>query len=102
MTTKRILARTGPALVALLGTTSGASASSQREARAISLDPAADNTDLYAWVNPGMHDKFYVVANYNPLEEPSGGPNFHKFDDNVRYEVHIARGPDSLDDVIQD
>jgi hypothetical protein len=75
-------------------------ASSHREAPAISLDPAADNTDVYAWVTPGTHDKLYIVANYNPLEEPSGGPNFHKFDDEVRYEIHIARGPDSLEDAV--
>jgi hypothetical protein len=75
-------------------------ASSHREAPGIALDAAADNTDLYAWVTPGSHDKLYIVAAYNPLEEPSGGPNFHKFDDDVRYEVHIARGPDSLDDAV--
>ncbi len=80
---------------------SSALASSHREAPAISLDPAADNTDVYAWVTPGTHENLYVVAAYNPLEEPSGGPNFHKFDDNVRYEVHIARGGDSLDDAVK-
>jgi hypothetical protein len=98
--TNRRNARTGLTLLALLGACSVASASSHREAPAISLDPAADNTDVYAWVTPGTHDKFYVVANYIPLEEPSGGPNFHKFDDDVRYEVHLARGPDSLDDAV--
>jgi hypothetical protein len=88
--------------VALPGliTASTASASSHREAPAISLDPAADNTDVYAWVTSGAHDKLYVVANYIPLEEPSGGPNFHMFDPDVRYEVHIARGPDSLADAV--
>jgi hypothetical protein len=77
-----------------------AAASSHREAPAISLDPAADNTDVYAWVKPGSHDKFYVIANFIPLEEPSGGPNFHMFDPDVRYEIHIARGPDSLADAV--
>ncbi len=72
-------------------------ASSHREAPAISNDPASDNTDVYAWMQPGSHDKLFVVANYIPLQEPSGGPNFHKFSDDVLYEVHLARG-DSLDD----
>ncbi len=76
-----------------------AAASSHREAPLISGDPAADNTDLYAWVAPGTHDKLYVIANWIPLEEPSGGPNFHKFSDDVLYEIHIARGDRSLDDV---
>lgn len=72
-------------------------ASSHREAPAISDDPAADNTDLYAWVQPGTHDRMYILANFIPLEEPSGGPNFHKFSEDVRYEIHISRGA-SLDD----
>lgn len=86
------------AMTALLSTQ--AQASSHREAPAIANDPVADNTDVYAWVTPNTHDKLYVVANYNPLEEPSGGPNFHGFGDDVLYEVHICRGPDSLDDVV--
>jgi hypothetical protein len=77
-----------------------AHASSHREAPGIALDPAADNTDLWAWVKAGTHDTLYVVAAYNPLEEPSGGPNFHSFSDDVLYEIHIARGPSSLNDVV--
>jgi hypothetical protein len=80
--------------------TAVAAASSHREAPAISMDPAADNTDLWAWVEPKTHDKLYVVAAYNPLEEPSGGPNFHKFSDDVLYEIHITRGNKSLKDVV--
>jgi hypothetical protein len=87
--------------LAALSVASVASASSHREAPAIALDPAADNTDLWAWVTPGTHDKLYVVAAYNPLEEPSGGPNFHKFSDDVLYAVHIARGDQSLDDAVR-
>jgi hypothetical protein len=77
-----------------------AMASSHREAPSISEDPTADNTDVWAWVSPGAHDKLYVVAAYNPLEEPSGGPNFHKFSDDVRYEIHITRGNTNLDDAV--
>ena len=81
-------------------TGSSAQASSHREAPAIASDPAADNTDLYAWVAPGTRDKLYVIANWNPFEEPSGGPNFHTFSDDVLYEIHITRGDRSLEDVI--
>jgi Domain of unknown function (DUF4331) len=77
-----------------------ASASSHREAPAISTDPAADNTDLYAWVTPGSHDKLWIIANWIPLEEPAGGPNFHKFSDDVLYEIHVTRGDKSLEDVV--
>jgi len=77
-----------------------AAASSHREAPAIGFDPAADNTDLWAWVNQGSHDKLTVVASYNPLEEPSGGPNYNSFSDDVLYEIHLARGNKSLQDVM--
>ena len=77
-----------------------ASASSHREAPAISRDPAADNTDLWAWVESGTHDKLNIVASYIPLEEPSGGPNFNQFSDDVLYEIHVTRGNKSLRDVV--
>jgi hypothetical protein len=100
MSLPRALIRWSATAFAALGIASGASASSHREAPAISLDPAADNTDVYAWVEPGKHDKLYIVANWSPLEEPSGGPNFHQFDEDVRYEIHVARGGKSLDDAV--
>ena len=37
---------------------------------------------------------------YNPLEEPSGGPNYNQFSDDVLYEVHVTRGAKSLEDVL--
>jgi hypothetical protein len=89
----------GAALMCSAVVAGPALASSHREAPAISNDPAADNTDLYAWVKPGTRDKLYIVANYIPLEEPSGGPNFHTFSNDVRYEIHITKGK-SLDDFL--
>lgn len=77
---------------------SAALASSHREAPAISNDPAADNTDLYAWTSPD-HSKLFIIANWIPFEEPAGGPNFYKFSDDVRYEIHVTQGA-SLDDAI--
>lgn len=82
----------------IIGSQSVAMASSHREAPAISQDPVADNTDVWAWMEPTTHSTLHIVAAYNPLEEPSGGPNFNKFSDSVLYEVHIARGPTSLKD----
>ncbi|UQA62341.1 DUF4331 domain-containing protein [Polyangium aurulentum] len=87
------------ALTALgvMATSGGAWASSHAEAPAIAEDPAADNTDLYAWVEGS---NLVILANYNPLEEPASGPNFHKFSDEVLYEIHVARGPASLEDAL--
>jgi hypothetical protein len=86
--------------LALTGIVSLASASSHREAPAIGFDPAADNTDVWAWVNDGKHDTMTIVTSYNPLEEPSGGPNYNSFSDDVLYEIHLTRGNKSLDDVV--
>jgi hypothetical protein len=95
--TRATLALAAAALAAIGGR---AHASSHREAPAISNDPAADNTDVYAWVAPGSHDKLYVLTNWIPLEEPAGGPNFHQLSDDVLYEIHIARGNQSLEDAV--
>jgi hypothetical protein len=81
-------------VLTLLGTLSAGSvaeASSHREAPAISTDPAADNTDLYAWrCNENGTQSLCIVANYIPLELPEGGPNYNKFSDDVLYQVHIT------------
>ena len=42
--------------------------SSHREALAVLNEPCADNTDTYAWVKPGTHDKLYLIMNFNPLK----------------------------------
>lgn len=62
---------------------------SHREAPRISKDPAADNTDVYAFRSPDRPDTVTLIANYIPLEEPAGGPNFHSFDDEVLYQIKI-------------
>lgn len=93
------LACIGAALAALpvLGAPGIAMASSHREAPAIAADPSADSTDLYAWVEG---DNLIILTSYIPFEEPASGPNFYTFSDDVLYEVHIARGPTSLEDAL--
>ena len=74
-------------------------ASSHREAPVIADDPAADNTDLYAFRSPDRPETVTIVANYIPLEEPAGGPNFAKFDDSVLYELKIDNDGDAAEDI---
>lgn len=74
-------------------------ASSHREAPLISQDPMADNTDVYAFVSPDAPTTVTLVANYIPLESPAGGPNFHAFDDDVLYEIHVDNNGDARDDL---
>jgi Domain of unknown function (DUF4331) len=76
-----------------------AKASSHREAPLISQDPTADNTDLYAFVSPDRPDSVTIVANYVPLEQPAGGPNFASFGDDVRYELKVDNTGDGVEDI---
>jgi hypothetical protein len=95
-----VLLGASAALAAFTGTgPQGASASSHREAPVISDDPAADNTDVYAFVSPNRPDSVTIVANYIPLEEPAGGPNFAKFADSVLYAVHVDNTGDGKEEV---
>ncbi len=72
---------------------------SHREAPKISKDPVADNADLYAFVSPDKPDTVTILANYIPLEEPAGGPNFNTFGDDVLYEIMIDNDGDGIEDV---
>src|SRR3990172_6741210 len=73
--------------------------SSHREAPSISKDPVADNTDLYAFVDPVESSKVTILSNFIPLEEPAGGPNFFQFGDDVLYEILIDNNGDGVEDV---
>ncbi len=86
------------AFVGSIGPTS-ATASSHREAPLISDDPAADNTDVYAFVSPDKPDTVTIIANYYPFQDPAGGPNYYRFDPTVRYELKVDNTGDAIEDV---
>ena len=70
-------------------------ASSHMDAPLITLDPAANTTDVYAFVDEDGGQKSLVVAlGVYPHQEAGIGPNKYNFDDNVLYEIHVALGPD--------
>ena len=73
--------------------------SSHREAPGTAKDPAADSTDLYAFVSPDAHGMVTLIANYVPLELPNGGPNFFEFGDDVLYEIYVDNDGDAKPDV---
>src|SRR3954468_14353164 len=73
--------------------------SSHREAPEISKDPVADSTDLYAFVSPDLPGSVTIIANYIPLEEPAGGPNFYEFGDDVIYQIKIDNDGDGKYDI---
>ena len=79
----------GAALVAAAIAVPLSIGSSHREAPNISLDPTADNTDVYAFTAKDAPGALTVVANWIPGEVPANGPNFFRFDDRARYYIHI-------------
>ncbi len=73
--------------------------SSHREAPEISKDPVADSTDVYAFVSPDAAGTVTLIANYIPLQNPAGGPNFFEFGDDVLYAIHVDNDGDGRADV---
>src|SRR5579864_5683400 len=88
------------ALLAILGWSHNAKASSHREAPMIAADPLADNTDLYAFRSPDDTNTVTIIANYIPFEAPMGGPNWYTFGENIRYEIHIKNNATTIGDDI--
>jgi hypothetical protein len=86
-------------VAAVAFTGDGSEASSHREAPAISADPLADTTDVYAFIAPDAPDTLTLVGNWIPLQEPAGGPNFYNFGDDVSYEFSIDNNGDAKEDV---
>jgi hypothetical protein len=97
------MAALGAAVVAALALQNSgpgaASASSHREAPLISDDPAADNTDLYAFRANDAPDFLTVISNWIPGEDPAAGPNYFRFSSSARYNIYIDRNGDGRPDV---
>src|SRR4029079_9053080 len=87
-------------LAAGLATSTPTLASSHREALAILNEPCADNTDVYAWVSPGSHDKLYLTGNFLPLHEPGQGNQGLRVCDGYRYAFHVGMGASLADNVV--
>ena len=107
MTTRRkrtaaALAATGLMLAGAIGGLgpSSSTASSHREAPLIASDPAADNTDLYAFVSPDRPGYVTMIANWIPFEEPNGGPNFYPFATDAAYKINVDSDGDAKADAV--
>jgi hypothetical protein len=74
--------------------------SSHREALAVLNEPCADNTDTFAWVSDGTHDKLYLIMDFNPLHEPGQGNQGLRACNGYRYEFHIGKGTSLKDQVV--
>lgn len=99
---KRVTASFGLLAIVASSLCTSAFASSHAEAPLISLDRFADNTDTYAFrsVEPGREGFVTLIANYIPLQEPSAGPQWFRFDDTALYEIKIDNDGNGTEDII--
>ncbi|KQP18303.1 hypothetical protein ASF43_10825 [Pseudorhodoferax sp. Leaf267] len=95
----------GCSLLLLAG---AALASSHREAPFITTSPKVDGTDFYMFRSyegiaangtGGRSDYVTLIANYQPLQAPYGGPNYFQLDPNALYEIHIDNNGDAKEDL---
>ena len=75
--------------------------SSHREAPLITTMPKLDCTDFYMFnsYEEGRSDSVTIIANYIPLQDPGGGPNYFTFDPDAVYEIHIDNDADAVEDI---
>src|SRR4051812_14859037 len=78
-----------------------AQASSHREAPFITSTPKVDGTDFYMFRSYEANRAGFVtmIANYQPFQDPQGGPNFFQFDANALYEIHVDNNGDGKEDI---
>lgn len=76
-------------------------ASSHREAPFITSAPKVDGTDFYMFrsYEPGRDGFVTLVANYIPLQDAYGGPNYFNLDANALYEIHIDNNGNGVEDI---
>jgi len=78
-----------------------ARASSHREAPFITENPKVDGTDFYMFrsYEAGKSDTVTLIANYLPLQDAYGGPNYFTLDPEALYEIHIDNNGDAKEDI---
>lgn len=84
-----------------LAIASAVQASSHREAPFITENPKVDATDFYAFrsYEPGREGFVTLIANYNPLQDAYGGPNYFSMSPEAIYEIHVDNNGDAKEDL---
>ena len=85
-------------LVALTGPASG---SSHREAPFTAAHPKIDGTDFYMFrsYEAGRDGFVTFIANYIPLQDAYGGPNYFSMDPNALYEIEVDNRGDAREHI---
>jgi len=87
----KTLAVSAAALATLVSV--GAYASSHREAPFVAAHPTVDGTDFYMFKDysngASSLDNVVMVANYDPLQDAYGGPNYFSLNPRALYEIEV-------------
>lgn len=88
-------------VITAIGITTSAMASSHREAPYITNTPKVDASDFYMFnsYEPGREGYVTFVANYLPLQDAYGGPNYFDLDEEALYQIHIDNDGDAVEDI---
>ena len=94
---------TTKALIAAITLCMSASAvaSSHREAPSITKTPKVDASDFYMFnsYENNRADYVTIIANYLPLQDAYGGPNYFALDPDALYEIHVDNNGDAVEDI---
>lgn len=85
----------------VLAGSAAALASSHREAPAITKTPKVDATDFYMFNSYETGREGYVtfVADYIPLQDAYGGPNYFTLDPDAVYDIKVDNNGDAIEDL---
>lgn len=98
---RRVCSRLGAGALATLCGGVVAHASSHREAPLITEMPKVDGTDLYMFrsYEPGRENFVTLIADYQPFQDPFGGPNYFTLDPDAVYDIHVENTGDAVEDI---
>ena len=77
-----------------------AQAANHREAPLTALDTKADITDWFAFVSYDDPNKVTMILNVDPFLQPSNGPNYFPFDQEIQYDFKVDNNFDGDEDLI--
>src|SRR5262249_37846358 len=86
---------------ALFASPTAALASSHREAPFVTKNPKVDGTDFYMFKSyeTGRDQFVTIIADYRPLQDQYGGPNFFELDPDALYEISIDNDGDCVENL---
>ena len=98
---KKSMAAAMGVILSLAGGVATVEASSHREAPFITEMPKVDGTDFYMFrsYESGRDDYVTIIANYHPLQDAYGGPNYFTMDPDALYEIHVDSDGDAQEDI---